>query len=265
MFRNYYKVAIRGLIRNKIFSFINIFSLSIGLICSMLIVLYIYDEMGYDSYQKNFKQLYQVGTVFITGGKEDRFPAEPAVMAGNMKKDFPEVEQTARMVVFSFFGEYRNLVQYTQPDGTLRSFYETKGCATEASFFQLFDYDFIEGNASSALSEPNSVVISEEMARKVFGAHPALNKLLRITEDLNGTHDFLVKGVFRQSGKPSNIDANFFISIYGGDLAERMKKDGTNMVFDNLYTTYLLLKPGANAKKLEAEFPAFVERYAVRA
>ena len=218
--------------------------------------------MGYDSWQKNSKRLYQVGTVFVTGGKEDRFPAEPAVMAGNMKKDFPEVEQTARLVAFSFFGEYRNLVQYTPPGGTLLSFYEAKGCATEASFFQMFDYDFIEGSASSALNEPNSVVISEEMAKRIFGDQPALHKVLHIADNLNGAHDFMVKGVFRPGNKPSHIDGNFFISIYGGGLEDRMKKDGANMVFDNLYTTYLLLKPGADARELEAKFPAFVKRYA---
>ena len=65
--------------------------------------------------------------------------------------------------------------------------------------------------------------------------------------------------------RPAHIDDNFFISIYGGGLEDRMKKDGANMVFDNLYTTYLLLKPGADAKKLEAKFPAFVERYAGKA
>lgn len=265
MFLNYFKIALRGLLKNKLFSFINIFSLSIGLVCCMLIVLYINDEMSYDSYQKNSKRLYQVGTVFITGGKEDRFQAEPAVMAGNFKKDFPEVEQTTRMVVFSFFGEYRNVVQYTQPDGTMRSFYETKGCATENSFFQLFDYNFIEGTASTALKEPNSVVISEEMEHRIFGNEPALHKVLHINDNLNGAHDFAVTGVFRPGSKPSHIDGNFFISMYGGGLEARMKQDGANMVFDNLYTTYLLLKPDADAKKLEAKFPAFVERYAGKA
>jgi len=262
MLKNYFKVAFRNLWKNKGFSAINIFGLAIGFVCCMLIVLYLYDELSYDSYQKNIKQLYQVGTVFITGGKEDRFPAEPAVMAGNMKRDFPEIKQTARVVVFSFFGENKNLVQYTQPGGKLLSFYEPKGCAADASFFNLFDYHFIEGNASSALSEPNSVVISEDMAKKIFGNQPALHKVLHIAENLNGSHDFVVNGVFRPIGKPSHFDANFFISLYGGDLEERMKKDGDNMAFDNLYTTYLLLKPGTNAKKLEAKFPAFVERYA---
>jgi putative ABC transport system permease protein len=228
----------------------------------MLIVLYLRDELSYDSYHKNISRLYQVGTVFITGGKEDRFVAEPAVMAGNMKRDFPEIEQTARIVAFNIFGEYKTLVQYIQPDGTQRSFYETNAFAADPSFFDLFDYHFIEGSPSSALRRPNSVVISEQMARKIFGDQPALHKLLHITINLNGSHDFVVDAVFRPSDKPTNLDANFFISIYGGDLETRMKKDGTNMVFDNLYTTYLLLKPGADANKLEAKFPEFVKKYA---
>ena len=262
MFRNYFKISLRGLMKNKLFSFINVFGLSIGFVCCMLIVLYLFDELGYDSYQKNVKRLYQVGTVFITGGKEDRFPAEPAVMAENMKRDFPEIEQTARIVAFDFFGEYKSLIQYTLPDGTSRSFYETKACAADASFFELFDYHFLEGNPASALSRPNSVVISDEMAKKIFGDQPALHKVLRIALELNGAHDFIVDGVFRTDGRPSHLDGNFFISVLGGDLEERMKKDGTNMVFDNLYTTYLLLKPGADAQKLETKFHAFVDKYA---
>jgi putative ABC transport system permease protein len=228
----------------------------------MLIVLYLYDELGYDSYQLKSNRLYQVGTVFITGGKEDRFPAEPAVMAENMKKDFPEIEQTARIVVFDFFGEYKNLIQYRKSDGTSRSFYETKGCAADPSFFELFDYRFVEGNAHSALNEPNSVVISEDMAKRIFNGESALHKMLHISTNLNGSQDFIINGVFRPIGKPSHIDCNFFVSIYGGALEQRMKQDGGNMAFDNLYTTYLLLKPGTDSKKLEAKFPVFVEKYA---
>jgi len=262
MLNNYLTITLRYLRKNKLFSFINIFGLSIGLFCCMLIVLYLHDELSYDSYHKNVSRLYQVGTVFLTGGKEDRFVAEPAIMAENMKRDFPEIEQTARIVVFNIFGEYKTLVQYRQPDGVQRSFYEPNACAADPSFFDLFDYHFIEGNPSSALQRPNSVIISEEMARKIFGDQPALHKVLHITINLNGAQDFVVDAVFRPSGRPSHINANFFISLYGGDLETRMKKDGTNMVFDNLYTTYLLLKPEADPKKLEAKFPHFVEKYA---
>jgi putative ABC transport system permease protein len=262
MFRNYFKVAWRGLMKNKMVAVINVLGLSIGLVCCMLIVLFIYNELSYDSYRKNIRQLYQVGTIFITGGKEDRFAAEPAVMAGNMKKDFPELQQTARIIDFDFFGEYKTLIQYFQPNQEPKSYYETKAFAADPSFFELFDYRFTEGNAASALSQPRSVAISEEMAKKIFGDQPALHKVLHIGIALNGAQDFVINGVFRKGPGPSHIDANFFISLYGGDLEERMKKDGTNMVFDNLYTTYLLLKPGADPKKLEAKFPPFVEKYA---
>jgi putative ABC transport system permease protein len=261
MFRNYFKVAWRGLLKNKMVSIINVFGLSIGLVCCMLIVLFIYNELSYDSSQKKIGRLYQVGTVFVTGGKEDRFPAEPAVMAENIKKDFPEVEQTARTIVFDFFGEYKALIQYFPPGGEPKSYYETKACAADASFFELFDYEFIEGT-SSALDQPRSILISEEMAKRIFGRQPALHKLLHVGIQLNGAHDFVVNGVFRPRPGPSHLDANFFISMNGGDLEERRKKDGTNMVFDNLYTTYLLLRPGADPKRLAAKFPLFVEKYA---
>jgi putative ABC transport system permease protein len=262
MFRNYFKVAWRGLKKNKMVSAINIIGLSIGLVCCMVIVLFIFNELSYDSYQKKIGRLYQVGTVFVTGGKEDRFPAEPAVMAENLKRDFPEVQQTARIIAFDFFGEYKALIQYFQPGKEPKSYYETKAFAADASFFELFDYSFMEGNAATALSQPSSVVISEEMAKRIFGDQPALHKVLRIGIELNGAHDFLVSGVFRPVPGMSHIDANFFISIYGGALEERMKKDGANMAFDNLYTTYLLLKPGTDPKGLEAKFPPFVEKYA---
>lgn len=262
MIKNYFSITWRNMMRNKVFSFINIFGLATGLACCMLIVLYLYSELAYDSYHKNIKRLYQVGTVFITNGKRDKFPAEPAIMAQNMQQSFPEAAATARVVVFSFFGENKTLIQYKHSDGVLHSYYEPKGCAADASFFKLFDYHFVEGNTSTALKQPNSVVISEDMARKIFGNQPALNKVIRINTNINGAHDCMVSGVFEPGTIPSHIDADFFISMYGGALEDRMRKDGSNMIFDNLYTTYLLLKPNADAKKLEAKFPAFVDKYA---
>jgi len=262
MLKNYLKIAWRNLMKNKLFSFINIAGLSVGLACCMLIVLYIYNELAYDSYHNNVKRLYQVGGIFITDGKEDRFPCSPAVTAQNMKQDFPEIEQTARMLTFSFFGEYKTLLQYTRPDGTEISFYQTKGAAADNSFLQLFSYHFLEGDASASLSNPNSIVISKEVAAKIFGKGSALNKVIRVSSSLNGVHDCLVTGVFEPNEKPSHVDASFMISLYGGSIEDRMKKDGTNMAFDNMYTTYVLLKQGANPSKLEAKFPAFIDKYA---
>lgn len=262
MLKVYFKIAWRGLMKNKLFSFINIAGLSVGLGCAMLIALYLYNQLAYDSHHTHIKQLYQVGGIFVTDGKEDRFPCSPAITAQNMQQDFPEVEQTARMLTFSFFGEYRTLLQYIRPDGTVIQFYETKGSAADNSFFRLFTYHFVEGDAGTALSKPNTVVISQDVARKVFGKGPALNKVIHVSSSLNGAHDCLVTGVYTQAGTPSHIDASFIISLYGGSIEDRMKRDGTNMAFDNMYTTYLLLRPGTDPARLGAKFPAFIEKYA---
>jgi putative ABC transport system permease protein len=262
MTRNYFVVAWRSLMKNKLFSFINIAGLSTGLASCMLILLYIHHELSFDRGLPDGDRLYQVGGVFITDGKEDPFPCSPAIKAANLRADFPEISQTARMVTFSFFGENKTILQSTRPDGTLNSFYEEKGSAADNSFLLLFHYRFIEGDIQKALTQPNTVVVSAALARKLFGSAPALNRTLRINSSLNGVHDCLITGVFQPGDVPSHADPNFIISFYGGSIEQRMKKDGTNMAFDNMYTTYVLLNPGANGKKVEARFPAFIEKYA---
>ncbi|MEO7487091.1 MAG: ABC transporter permease, partial [Ferruginibacter sp.] len=252
MFKNYIKITWRNLMKNKVFSFINIFGFSAGLASCMLIVLYLYNEVSYDRYHTNINELYQVKTTFTFGGKDQSLPATPAIMAQNMKQDFPEVLETARLYMFSLFGEEKTLFQYTQPNGAPLSFYESKGFATDASFFKLFSYQFAEGNASMALSKPNTIVISKEIADKIFGGQQALNKVIRVSSSNNGDNDLLVTGVFIPGNKPSHIDAGFFISLYGGDIEAQMKKDGSNMAVNNMYACYLLLKPGTDSKKLEA-------------
>ena len=90
----------------------------------------------------------------------------------------------------------------------------------------MFTYNFIEGNAATALNNPNTVVLSDEIAKKLFGNQPALNKVIHISSSTNGDHDFLVTGVFKPINKPSHIDARFFMSMMGGDIADYIKNQG---------------------------------------
>lgn len=245
--------------KNKIFSFINIIGLSIGLVCCMLISLYLFNELSYDKYHKNIDRLYQLGTVFRREGDSSRTPNSPAPMAAAMKQEFPEIENTARLM--SLFQDDKTLLQYNASNNTsVKSFYENKGYMADASFFQLFDYNFIEGTAPTALTQPNTIVISEDIAKKLFGKEPALNKVIHVNSSTNGEYDYVVKGVFRPMDKPSQIDARFFISVAGGDM-EKFMKQQTDMAGNNMFSTFLLLKPGADPKKLEAKFPAFVDKY----
>jgi len=264
MLKNYFLIAWRSLMKNKLFSLINIAGLSIGLSACMLILLYIYHELSFDKQLPDGQYLYQVGGIFVTDGKEDRFPCSPAITAAHLQRDFPEIRATARMLTFSFFGEYKTLLQSTRADGTLNSFYEPKGSAADNCFLTLFNYDLKEGDIHTALTQPNTVVISAILAKTLYGDAPALNKTLRITSSLNGVHDCRITGVFEPGDKPSHADPHFILSMTGGAIEQRMKSDGTNMAFDNLYTTYVQLQPGADAKKLESKFPAFIEKYAAK-
>ena len=177
MLKNYLKIAWRNLQKNKIFSFINILGLAIGLTCCILISLYIYNEMSYDRYHKNIKQLYQLGTIFVKDGKEDKTPNTPAPMAAAMKQEFPEISETARLL--ALFAEDKTILQWKPQNGQVRSFYETKGYIADSTFFRLFDYHFIEGNATTCLDASNTIVLSEEIAKKFFGNESALNKIGR--------------------------------------------------------------------------------------
>ena len=258
MFRNYLKIAWRSLMKNKVFSFINIFGLSVGLTCCMLITIYLYHEVNYDKYHKHIDQLYQLGTTFVGDGKESNTPNTPAPMAAAMQKEYPEIVGTARLM--ALFGDDKTLLQYRPVNEEARSFYEKKGYLADSSFFTLFNYHFIEGNPVTALQEPNSLVLSDEIAKKFFGNQPALNKVIHINSNTNGEYDFKVTGVYRPSAKPTQIDARFFLSIPGGDM-EQFIRQQTDMVSNNMFNTFLLLKPGSDAKKLEAKFPAFVDKY----
>ncbi len=260
MLRSYFKIAWRNLMKNKVFSFINIFGLCAGLVCCMLISLYILNETSYDKYQKDADNIYQVGTTFIMQGEEKRTPNTPAPVVAAMKQDFPEVQQTTRLM--GLFAEDKTLLQYHEPTGATKSFYETKGFLADSTFFRMFTYHFIEGDPQTALNDPRTVVLSEDIAHKFFGNEPALNKIIHISSSTNGDYDFLVTGVFRPMQKPSHIQGNFFISMNGGDIENYIRNSGTSFATNNMFFSYVKLKPGSNPKKTEAKFPAFIEKYA---
>ena len=135
MLQTYLKVAWRNLKKNKVFSFINVFGLSIGLTCCMLISLYLYNELSYDSYHKNGDRIYQLATIFVKEGKEERMANTPAPMAKTMQMDFPEIEKSTRMM--RLFADDKTLFQYSGPNGSVRSFYESKGYVADSTFFQV--------------------------------------------------------------------------------------------------------------------------------
>jgi len=258
MIKNYFKIAWRNLMKNKVFSFINIFGLSVGLTCCMLISLHIYNELSYDTYHKNGDRIYLLGTDFMLEGKSEPAANSAAPLGKTMQAEFPEIEDQTRLL--QLFSDDKTLLQYNEGNGNTKTFYETKGFVADSNFFKILTYNFIEGNGATALMEPNTVVINEEIANKLFGKESALNKVIHISSSTNGDHDFKITGVFKASPIPSHINARFIMSMRGGRI-DRMANNNPSMMNNNMFFTYLLLKKGADPQKLKAKFPAFVERH----
>lgn len=258
MFQNYFKIAWRNLKSNKLFSLINVLGLAIGHTCCLLISLYIYHEWQYDTHHLKGDRLYQVGTLSIQEGKGDRYATTAAPMAPAMQQEFAEVESTARLM--KLFQDDKTLFQY-KDGGEMRSFYETGGYMADSTFFQLFTYTFKEANPETALEQPNSIVLSEEIANKLFGNEEAIGKTIHINSTTNGAFDFKVTGVYQPSATPSHIDARFIQSMQSGEVGPWLRAMDNNMTNNNLFYTYLLLKRDADAQKLEKKFEGFVQKY----
>lgn len=257
MIKNYIKIAWRTLLNNKAFSIINIFGLAAGLASCMFICLYIYDELNFDKHHKNVEQLYQVNTEFLNSDGNKITPASPGGLGSALQQEFPEIVNWTRLA--SLFVDDKTLIKYEE-NGVSKAFYETKGYLTENSFFSFFNYDFIEGNAQSVLVNPNTIVISEDIAAKIFGNQSALNKVLRVESNSNGSDNFTVTGVFKIPQSPTHIDARFFMPVKGGGIDNYLRQQ-PGMAGNNFFYTYVHLKKGTKPVQLEAKFPAFVDKY----
>lgn len=259
MITTYLKTAWRNLMKNKTFSLINIFGLAIGLACCLLISLYLAYELGYDKYHPDANRIYQVGTVFVREGKESSRPNTPGNMGKYMQQEFPEIEETVKLL--GLFGEDKTLLRYQGNNASPVSFYENKGYLTDPGFFRFFQYHFTEGDPNSALNLPNTVVLSDKIAAKLFGNQSALNKVIHISSSTNGESDVTVTGVFRSETRPTHINGQFFLAYRGGEM-ERYVNRQPGLAYNNMFFTYLKLKKGTDAAQLQSKFPAFINKYA---
>ena len=142
----------------------------------------------------------------------------------------------------------------------MKSFYETKGFLADSNFFQILPYQFKEGDARTALFEPNSVVINEDIAKKLFGNESAINKIVRVSSSTNGDTSFQITGVFKEQPGPSHLEARFFLLFCGGRM-NRFANDNPSLINNNMFYTYVLLKNANDAPKLEKKFPDFIQRH----
>ncbi|MFD2571022.1 ABC transporter permease [Spirosoma soli] len=259
MLRNYLKIAVRNLLRSKSFSAINILGLSVGMTCCILLLLYIRSELSFDSHQEHADNLYLLGSKAKIGQNAGReWPNASAPYGPALKTEYSEVEKMARLCAF----DEKALLQVREQGKPVVSFYETKAYQADSTFFDLFTYEFVEGSPKNALTDLHSVVLSEEVARKLFGNASALDKIIRIGGSAGLGEDFKVTGVYRDASARSHIDARLFLPLYAGGIGSFLREGPLDFANNNMFLTYIRLRPGTNPGQLTRKFPAFIEKYA---
>ncbi|MGD8428408.1 MAG: ABC transporter permease, partial [Balneolaceae bacterium] len=249
MIKNYLKIALRNLRKYKGYTFINISGLSIGLACCVLIFLFVRDELSYDTFHPYAGNIYRV--VYSTS--EDHQPTNANGSYGPgpaMKQDFSEVVNFVR---FRKVGQQGTKTFVKHKD---KRFYEPRFMFADSTVFDVFHFPLVEGNPKTALSRPNTIVITQEMAQKYFGDENPIGKTLTADPYANGNlMDFEITGVLNNIPHNSHIHFDFLASF----VSQRENLNqfaGFQPVF-----TYVQLKAGASPEKIDSQLPDFLHRH----
>ncbi|MEM9077185.1 MAG: ABC transporter permease [Bacteroidota bacterium] len=243
MIRNYINIAWRNLLKNKVFSLINIIGLSFSVAACILISVYIVHESSYDKQVPNSQNIHRLIGQFVIDGRIAEgihFSANTAVTVLN---DFAEVENSGRLMDNPlFFGAGSNEIRI---DGEQMQHHEEGFSYADQSIIDIMDVQMVYGEAKSALSEPNTLVISESISEKYFGNSNPIGKVLY----LNGNNGlpFRINGVMQDFASNSHLDYDFFISLKGVEFGEG---EQTRWVQNN-YFTYIVLKEGVDVSAFE--------------
>ncbi len=241
MLKNYCKITLRNLRRNGVISAINIFGLAIGLATCLLIAAYVRDETHFDRYATRAKDIYRVN-LGVTGNSTVYYPMVDVAVGPGMASAYPDIEAFTRLMrsgdVFLKYGA--------------REFKEQQTAVADSNFFEVFTQPFLEGDVHTALIQPNSIVLTRALATKYFGTAPVLGKTVNIT----GYGACKVTGVIDKIPDAAHFHFDAFMSWSTLHFRE--------YTWSNVgYYTYLVLRPNADPKKLEARFPELVAKYAV--
>lgn len=244
MFKNYFKIAWRNLIKSKGYSSINIFGLAIGLASCLLISLYVLDELSYDHYNVNADRIYRINSDISMGGGSMHIAQTSDMMGELLKKDYPEVEEYTRI----YSNEGPKLIKKNN-----EFINETRIAYVDSTFFKVFTLPAIFGNTDKALNEPNSVVITKSTAEKYFGTSNPLGKTVEIKNG-NSVIPFKVNAVIEDIPHNSHFNFNFMLSMKNANYQ-------WGQLISHNFNTYLLLKQGTDYKVFEKNFETYKAKY----
>ncbi len=236
MLGNYFKIALRNIARQKMYSILNIAGLSLGITCCILLLLYVQFELSYDKYHENADRVYRI----IREGKA----FTPAPLASKLMEDIPEIAFAARLVKRDDI-----LIAYQN-----KHFLEDDFYWADPEILKIFTIPFIEGDAKTALNDPSSILLSNRISKKYFKDENPIGKVILV----GGNSEFIVSGIFSDMPANSHLNMDFiapcrtFLKISGNDE--------TNW-FRNFAYTYFVLRKGADPDVLESKLPSIIDDY----
>jgi len=251
--KNYFKIALRNLIKFKFYSFINILGLAVGITCFLTLSLFNLDELSYDRFYNNADQTYRVYVEQNINGIDGNSSKTPGLLGPTLMQQLPE---TASFTRIGYFGQYR----FKYED---KVFYEGRIYAVDSTFFDVFTLPFLEGNPKTALALPNSIVITETTAKKYFGDENPVGKTLvveksytadylnRGEEYVDKTKNFLVTGLIKDFPENSHFSCNMLTSLSTYEINEYW--------LDLWYSTYVVLKKGTDPSAYENKLKGIIE------
>src|SRR3954469_4251297 len=203
MIKNYFKTAFRNLRRNKTTSFINLFGLAVGMTAAVFIFLWVQNETSFDDYHPDKENIYRVtSSIHINKNEDWVWESSPMLLAEIAQKEIPDVEQTARIVINSWSAPVLNINH--------QLFAEKKSAYIDKSWFRIFHYDFVQGNATAFAKDPFGIVLTESKSKQLFGNANATGQVIRI-DSINYT----VEGVVKDNPANSSFQLNVLIQMEG--------------------------------------------------
>lgn len=242
MWRNYLKIALRNLLKNKVYTGINVLGLTLGFMCCMLIMLHVKDELSYDKFIPNHEQIYRVALERIYPDHESFYAIIPHSFAEAIQEEVKGVDEATRIFYFGI----GNIVSF---EGT--PFEEDFMAAVDSNFFKVFDLKLLEGDKGNALSDPNTLVISETVAKKLFKSQSALGKTIK-----QGQDEFEITGVMEDIPDNSHMKLDYLFSSSSYPFTKQ--ENYTSFAA----FTYLKIDSKVDAAEVESEIPALVTKYA---
>jgi putative ABC transport system permease protein len=251
MLKNHLKIAYRNFMRQKLFSFINIASLTVGLTCGILILLFIRYEFSYDTYHKDAPYIYRV--VREHRGESAWYNSSEHPLAASLKKDFPEVTKATRVKKNDEVG----VVEFHS-----KRFYEEGIYFVDQDFLEIFTFPLLSGDITTALEKPFSVLITQEMAEKYFDDEDPLGKVIQINEWYSEQkQNYEIKGILKNIPENSHFTFDFLVSYSSMYFLKRGGRDSVETWSYFEPKTYVTLASFTNPEDLERKFPVFLKKY----